>query len=138
VGIGHPVIDATGQFNGVHVLASGSRIQGFTVENALGEGILVGNLPGPMGSPPPPAVSDVTISGNTVKNNDRGNPTGAPITTSSYGQCNVNPQNPNVPGDCGEGIHVINAFNNTVVGDTVTGTAAGFCSATTAGRHTET
>ncbi|MGH3180854.1 MAG: right-handed parallel beta-helix repeat-containing protein [Streptosporangiaceae bacterium] len=117
VGVGHPVIDATGQDNGVQVLASGSRIQGLTVENAIGEGILVGLVPAP--------VSHVTISGNTVKHNDRGNPAGAPITNSSYPQCNANPATPTTPGDCGEGIHLANAFDSTVVGNTVVANSGG-------------
>ena len=108
VGIGRPVIDATGQFNGVQILASGSSIQGFTVKNAIGEGILVGLQKAP--------VSDVTIRGNTVKHNDRGNPTGAQIGNSNYPQCNAAN---NIPGDCGEGIHLANAFDSTVVGNTV-------------------
>jgi parallel beta-helix repeat protein len=117
VGLGHPVINATGQDNGVQVLASGSRIQGLTVKNALGEGILVGLAKS--------AVSDVTIRGNTVKHNDQGNPTGAPITTSSYPQCNANPATPTTPGDCGEGIHLANAFDSTVVGNTVVANSGG-------------
>lgn len=114
VGVGHPVIDATGQDNGVHVLASGSKIQGFTVENAIGEGILVGLVTAP--------VSDVTISHNTVRHNDLGNPTGASITDSPYPQCNAAN---NVPGDCGEGIHLANAFDSTVIGNTVDGNSGG-------------
>jgi hypothetical protein len=117
VGVGNPEIDATGQNNGVQVLASGSKIQGFTVENALGEGILVG-----LGTAP---VSNVTISGNTVTHNDQGNPTGAPITTSSYPQCNANPATPTEPGDCGEGMHLVNAFDSTVVGNKVVGNSGG-------------
>ena len=111
LGLGHPVINATGQDNGVQVLASGSRIQGFTVENAIGEGILVGLAKTP--------VSDVTIRNNTVKHNDQGNPTGGTITTSSYPQCNTNPATPTIPGDCGEGIHLADAFDSTVIGNTV-------------------
>jgi parallel beta-helix repeat protein len=114
VGLGHPVINATGQDNGVQVLASGSRIQGLTVKNAIGEGILVGLAK--------TAVSDVTIRGNTVKHNDQGNPTGAPITTASYPECN---EVQGVPGDCGEGIHLANAFDSTVVGNTVTANSGG-------------
>ena len=117
VGIGHPVINATGQNNGVQVLASGSRIQGLTVENALGEGILVG-----LGATP---VSNVTVSGNTVRHNDQGNPTGAPITTASYPQCNANPAAPTTPGDCGEGIHLVNAFDSTVVANKVSANSGG-------------
>jgi parallel beta-helix repeat protein len=117
VGLGHPVIDATGQDNGFNVTASGSRIQGFTVKNAIGEGILVGLVSTP--------VSDVTIRGNTVKHNDQGNPTGAPITTSSYPQCNANPATPTTPGDCGEGIHLANASDSTVVGNTIMANSGG-------------
>jgi parallel beta-helix repeat protein len=117
VGLGHPVINATGDNNGVQVLASGTRIQGLTVKNATGEGILVGSESA--GSSP---VSDVTISGNTVKHNDRGNPTGAPISTSSYPQCNAAN---GVPGDCGEGIHLVNTSDSTVVGNTSTGNSGG-------------
>jgi parallel beta-helix repeat protein len=117
VGVGNPEIDATGQDNGVQVLASGSKIQGFTVENALGEGILVG-----LGTAP---VSNVTVSGNTVTHNDQGNPTGAAITTSSYPQCNANPATPTEPGDCGEGMHLVNAFDSTVVGNKVVGNSGG-------------
>jgi parallel beta-helix repeat protein len=117
VGLGHPVINATGDNNGVQVLASGTRIQGLTVKNATGEGILVGSES--TGSSP---VSDVTISGNTVKHNDQGNPTGAPISTSSYPQCNAAN---GVPGDCGEGIHLVNTSDSTVVGNTSTGNTGG-------------
>jgi len=117
VGVGNPVINATGQNTGVQVLASGSTIKGFTVVDALGEGILVGLGPKP--------VADVTISGNTIMHNDRGNPTGGPITTSHYPQCNVNPATPNVPGDCGEGIHLVNAFDSTVVGNKVADNSGG-------------
>jgi hypothetical protein len=59
LGLGRLVINAKGQNNGVLVTASGSRIQGFTVENAIGEGILVGLQKA--------SVSDVAIRGNTVK-----------------------------------------------------------------------
>lgn len=117
VGIGDPVINATGQDNGVQVLASNSRLTGFTIENAIGEGVLVGMGPSP--------VSGVTISGNTVRNNDQGNPTGAAITSSPYAECDANPAAPSVPGDCGEGIHVVHASDNTVVGNTVTGNGGG-------------
>jgi parallel beta-helix repeat protein len=114
VGIGHPVINAANQFNGVLVTASGSKVQGFTVENAIGEGILVGLTKTP--------VSDVTVRGNTVKHNDQGNPTGASINNSPYAQCNAGPGG---PGDCGEGIHLVNAFDSTVVGNAVTANSGG-------------
>jgi parallel beta-helix repeat protein len=117
VGLGHPVINATGQDNGVQVLASGSRIQGFTIKNAIGEGILVGSE-----TPKSASVSDVTIRGNTVKHNDQGNPTGAQLTDSPYPQCNAAN---NIPGDCGEGIHLVNTSDSTVIGNASTGNSGG-------------
>lgn len=117
IGVGHPVINATGLFNGFQVLGSGTKIEGFTVEDALGEGILVGLSTTP--------VSHVTISRNTVRHNDQGNPTGAPITTSSYPQCNASPAAPSTPGDCGEGIHLANVFDSRVVGNTVVANSGG-------------
>jgi parallel beta-helix repeat protein len=114
VGIGQPVIDATGQDNGIQILASASTVRGFTVENATGEGILVGYGPTP--------VADVTVADNTLTNNDLGNPTGAPLTTSPYPQCNAAN---NVPGDCGEAIHLSNAIDSTIVGNNVHGNSGG-------------
>ncbi len=122
-GLGDPVIDATGFNNGFQVLSSGSTVQGFTVEHATGEGILVGALPGQGGQ-----VSGVAIRDNTVEYNDLGNPTTLPITTSSYGQCNETPQAPPappIPGDCGEGIHLLSATNSTVAGNTVKDNSGG-------------
>jgi parallel beta-helix repeat protein len=114
VGLDNPVINASGQDNGVHVLASGTRIEGFTVENAIGEGILVGLVTAP--------VSDVTIKGNTVEDNDQGNPTGLSITTSTYAQCNAGPGG---PGDCGEGLHLANVFDSTIADNTVSDNTGG-------------
>jgi parallel beta-helix repeat protein len=116
-GVGHPVIDATGQDNGVQVLASGSTIEGLTIENAIGEGILVGLAAAP--------VSDVTISHNRVRHNDQGNPDGGLLTGSPYAQCNINPATPTVPGDCGEGVHLANAFDSTVVSNTIVANSGG-------------
>ena len=109
-------IDATGFDNGVQVLASHSAVEGLVVENAIGEGILVQGIPGT-------PISDVTISGNTVVHNDQGNPTGAPIAGSAYAECNAGANN--VPGDCGEGIHLMVADNSTVAGNKVTGNSGG-------------
>jgi parallel beta-helix repeat protein len=117
VGVGGPIINAINQTNGVQVLASGSTIEGFTVAYATGEGILVGGVPGASGT-----ISDVTISANRVLDNDRGNPTGVAITTSSYVQCNTSAAG---PGDCGEGIHLLSADNSTVVDNYVTGNLGG-------------
>ncbi len=87
-GIGNPVVNAynsatnTSLNNGVQVLASGTTVEGLTVAYATGEGILVGGLPGASAT-----ISDVTIRGNTVTDNDRGNPTGAALSSSSYAEC---------------------------------------------------
>jgi parallel beta-helix repeat protein len=116
-GVGNPIINALNLANGVQVLASNSTVEGFTIGYATGEGILVGAQPG-AGS----TVSGVTISGNTVIDNDRGNPTGASISTSSYGQCNLSAAG---PGDCGEGIHLLSADNTTVAGNDITANSGG-------------
>jgi parallel beta-helix repeat protein len=114
-GIGNPVVDATGLNNGVQVLASNSTVKGLVVENAIGEGILVQGVPG---SP----ITGVTIASNTVIQNDQGNPTGAPTTSSPYPECNGSAQ---APGDCGEGIHLMVADNSSVVGNQVNHNSGG-------------
>jgi len=114
-------IDATGQDNGVQVLASGVTVQGFTVENAVGEGILVGQTPLPKGVTPLD-IGDVTIEGNTVVNNDQGNPAGDELTNSPYAQCNAANE---IPGDCGEGVHLLSVHDSTVTGNVVTGDSGG-------------
>jgi len=116
-GIGNPIINAAGLDNGVQVLASGSTIEGFTVAYAIGEGILVGALPGTPGT-----ISHVTIRGNAVGDNDQGNPTGQVLTAATYAECNGAPHE---PGDCGEGIHLLSADSSTVSGNFVTGDSGG-------------
>jgi parallel beta-helix repeat protein len=114
-GIGGPVINASGLDNGITVQASNSVVTGFTVEQAIGEGILIQGVPGA-------PITGVTISGNSVQSNDRGNPTGAPQSGSAYPECNGSAQ---APGDCGEGIHLMVADNSSVVGNQVTGNSGG-------------
>src|SRR5579883_1095931 len=114
-GIGHPVVDATGFDQGVLVLASHSEVEGLTVENAIGEGILVEGAPGE-------PITDVTVSRNTVTRNDQGNPTGASISTSGYAECNAAGL---VPGDCGEGIHLMVADDSRVLGNVVRANSGG-------------
>jgi nitrous oxidase accessory protein NosD len=81
---------------GITIKSSHVTLAGFTVKGAVGEGILAtGSLRG--GS-----IHDVTIVRNRVVGNDTG---GIPPTTSSpYPQCVEVGQ---VPGDCGEGIHLM-------------------------------
>lgn len=114
-------IDATGQDNGVQVIASDVTVDGFTIENAIGEGILVGQTPLAPGVTPL-NVSDVTVENNTVTGNDQGNPTGQDLTDSPYAQCDAAN---NIPGDCGEGIHLLSVHDSTVTGNSVTGNSGG-------------
>jgi hypothetical protein len=80
-------IDATGHDNGVTFFAStGASVSGFTVEHALGEGILA------------VLASKITIKSNVVEHNDNGG------ATSGWSECQPSGQ---IPGDCGEGIHLM-------------------------------
>jgi parallel beta-helix repeat protein len=70
----------------------------------------------------------VTIEDNVVEGNDLGNPTGAPVSGSKYKECNATPSKPPapaVPGDCGEGIHLMVATNSVVEGNTVVDNSGG-------------
>lgn len=104
------VIDATGQMGGIEPLASagivgyglalvgpgatGSSVEGFTVKNAIGEGILAA------------LTSDVLIAHNVVRGNDKGFGTTVTLECTEQG---------NVPGDCGEGLHLLSVTHATVV-----------------------
>lgn len=121
-------IDATGLDNGVKISASNVTVAGFTVENATGEGILAQQpnpVKGPMvggqqlftGAP----ITHVTITRNIVKNNDQG---GLPanVATTTYPECEASG---NIPGDCGEGIHLWSVANSSVTFNTVTNNVGG-------------
>jgi hypothetical protein len=87
---------------GVTIKSSWVSVRGFTVTGAIGEGILAtGSLAG--GS-----ISNVSITGNKVTGNDTG---GAQSPNSPYPQCN--PAGP-VPGDCGEGIHLMGVYHSII------------------------
>lgn len=96
-------INATGHDNGILLSghASWSTVAGFTVKNAIGEGILAVGL------------SHVTIAGNTVTHNDLGAtmPNGG-----GYMQCQAQGE---VPGDCGEGVHLMSDTWSKVIGNQV-------------------
>ena len=121
-------IDATGHDNGVKISASNVTVTGFTVENATGEGILAkqpNRVEGPLvggtqlytGVP----ITQVVITRNTVQHNDQG---GLPanVTTTTYPECQASG---NVPGDCGEGIHLWSVANSSVTFNTVTDNVGG-------------
>jgi hypothetical protein len=92
--------------NGVQIVGpggSGSQVEGFKIENAEFEGILVGTAPVAPTSTNGAAVtsgepvSDVTIANNVLVHNGAGFGTTA-------GQCFGTPD---APGDCGETIHLV-------------------------------
>lgn len=101
-------VDATGNPNGFTLMppAVGTTIKGFTIENAVGEGVLALN------------TSDVSILDNTVQHNDKG--VGKAKTTP---ECEPGPENP-FP-DCGEGVHLMGTSNSEIVGDTIRNNSGG-------------
>lgn len=117
---GRVVIDASTSRDGtgIHVVGpggSGSLVEGFTVENAKFEGILVGTSPGDAHPVPAPLVH-VTIRHNVVKFNDTGEPAQAD------GECKGNPPQ---PGDCGEGLHLVSTTHSIVEDNLVMHNAGG-------------
>jgi parallel beta-helix repeat protein len=107
---GRVVVDASTSADGtgIHIVGpggSGSVVQGFVVERARYEGILVGTSPGDP-NPQPAPVTGVTIRDDIVvsNNTDRGKP-------DATGECKSTPP---APADCGGGIHLVWASNSTV------------------------
>lgn len=88
---------------GITIKSSHVAVLGLTVTGAVGEGILAtGSLQGR-------SINHVLIEGNRVIGNDVG---GIPPTTSSpYPQCVEFGQ---IPGDCGEGIHLMGVERSVV------------------------
>ena len=111
----HANIDAAGADNGITVPTPGSTVEGFTVTGAIGEGILVVGKPGV-------PVTHVTVKDNVVTGNDRGNFSEKLVTHSSYRECNALD---NVPGDCGEAIHLMVAADSVVEDNIVEGNGGG-------------
>ena len=99
---------------GITIKSGWVQVSGLTVTGAIGEGILAtGSLQG--GS-----ISNVVIRDNHVTGNDLG---GIPPTTSSpYPQCAEVGQ---VPGDCGEGIHLMGAYDSVVTDNLINGNSGG-------------
>ena len=118
------VIDATGKNNGITITSSKVSVDGFTIRGATGEGILAMGTANPSlvphGSPAGSItgvpISDLAITHNIIQGNDRGTP------TSSYAECKPAGQ---VPGDCGEGIHLMSVAESTVSGNYVTANSGG-------------
>lgn len=86
--------------------AAFSAVTGFVVEGAQGEGILAMQ------------TSHVVIQDNVVQDNDQG----ASDPHTSYGECQAHGQ---VPGDCGEGIHLMSVTRSHVLWNQVMHNAGG-------------
>lgn len=76
--------------------SAGSTVAGFWVTGAQGEGILAMQ------------TSNVTIADNVVQNNDQG----AHNPNTTYDECKAQGE---IPGDCGEGIHLMSVTGSHVV-----------------------
>jgi nitrous oxidase accessory protein NosD len=122
----HAVIDASSSSfgSGVQIVGpggSGSTIQGFKIEKAKFEGILVGTAPvapTTIGGTPATGgapVSDVTIADNALVENGTG-------FGGKDGQCFSTPE---APGDCGETIHLVSVTHSIVEGNYVADNVGG-------------
>jgi hypothetical protein len=98
-------------FAGVVITSSHVRVRGFTVRNALGEGILAAGVKG--------TIRDVAIEHNAVLHNDLG---GGVPPASPYFECQ--PSGP-IPGDCGEGVHFIAVAFSSVSGNHIARNSGG-------------
>ena len=97
----------------VTIESSWVQIQGFTVTGAVGEGILA--IGSPTGS-----ISHVTITHNRVVGNDTGGI--PPGTADGYVQCQAVG---GIPGDCGEGIHLLSVADSVVSNNYDSGNTGG-------------
>jgi hypothetical protein len=94
-------VDASQLINGIVISgpgASGTVLRGFTVENAIGEGVLA------------VSTSNLTLQGNHVVANDQGHDT--PVTQECATQGEV-------PGDCGEGLHLMSVTDSRVLSNDI-------------------
>ena len=98
-------------FAGVAIGSSHVQFSGFTVRNALGEGVLAAGLTSP--------IRDISISHNTVVHNDLG---GGVPPASTYFECAA--QGP-VPGDCGEGVHFVAVAYSQITKNHIAGNSGG-------------
>jgi hypothetical protein len=99
---------------GITIKSGHVKVQGLKVTGAIGEGILA------TGSSSGGSISHVVIQSNRVVNNNTGGI--PPSTTSPYPQCVEVGQ---IPGDCGEGIHLMGVTNSTVSHNFVRGNEGG-------------
>jgi nitrous oxidase accessory protein NosD len=99
-------------YAGVVIISSNVTIQDLTIKDAMGEGIIAAGLTAP--------IAHVDIHDDHVVNNDLG---GGVPAASPYFECAAQGQ---VPGDCGEGIHLIGNVGWSEVSDNwVSGNSGG-------------
>jgi hypothetical protein len=102
-----PHIGPTPIFAGVVITSSNVHFSGFTVTNALGEGILAAGVNG--------TIYADAITSNVVEHNDLGG--GVPPAT-PYFECQPMQEGTAlIPNDCGEGIHLLAVADSSVVGN---------------------
>lgn len=99
---------------GITIKSSNVTITGLKVTGAQGEGILA------TGALASGSISNVRITGNKVTGNNLGGI--PPSTTGPYSECLEQGQ---VPGDCGEGIHLMGVANSLVSHNVVTNNSGG-------------
>ena len=109
--VGIPHVGTETIFAAVVILNSNVKFQGFTVKNALGEGVLAAGgvtAPGVSGG----ELYNVLISRNTVVHNDLG---GGIPPASSYFLCQpMTGPTGEIPNDCGEGVHFVGVAYSTI------------------------
>ncbi|HLI15647.1 MAG TPA: NosD domain-containing protein [Acidimicrobiales bacterium] len=98
-------------FAAVVITSSHVRLSGLTITGAAGEGVLVVGLGA--------TLRDVLLSRDTVVGNDRG---GGVPPASTYFECQPSGQ---IPGDCGEGIHLTGVADSAVLDSYVAGNSGG-------------
>lgn len=106
-----PGVGTLAIFAAVVDTSSNVGISGFTIKNAQGEGILAAGVKG--------TIHGVTIEHNTVVHNDLG---GGVPPKSSYFECAAEGT---VPGDCGEGVHLLSVAYSTIKGNYVANNSGG-------------
>jgi len=110
----HAVIDASGLENAIQIVRSRVTVNGFTVQRANGEGILVGvdSAQDAKLLPKSIVISHVVISNVVAAGNDKG------FNGTENGNCKY-------PGDCGGGIHLNVTGDSIVRNSQVRGNADG-------------
>jgi nitrous oxidase accessory protein NosD len=108
-------IDATGLENAIHIVASHVSVEGFTLKNANGEGLLAGVdllADAKLLPPGPPVLTNITVEDVAALRNDKG------FNGTEKGNCKY-------PGDCGGGIHLSVVAHSRVTDSRVVGNADG-------------